>query len=145
MDEEARALVSRRKMAHDAATYAYEKKVGSKAALKTGKFGGPEVVTYNMVEPLLRQLKQNGKFGDDGRDHHAQILTNNERCKLAEWILACVDGHNPKDRVQVSSKIKEILRARHKYNSWQSASSSDSTRGAVRMASRSRRASPMSR
>ena len=140
MDEEARALVSRRKMAHDAATYAYEKKVGSKAALKTGKFGGPEVVTYNMVEPLLRQLKQNGKVGDDGRDHHAQILTNNERCKLAEWILACVDGHNPKDRVQVSSKIKEILRARHKYNSWQSASSSDSTRGAVRMASRSRRA-----
>ena len=27
-------------------------------------------------------------------------------------MLACVDGHNPKDRVQISSKIKEILRAR---------------------------------
>ena len=62
MDEEARALVSRRKLqpvklAHEAATYAYETKIGSKAALKTGKFGGPQVVTYNMVEPLLRQLK----------------------------------------------------------------------------------------
>ena len=67
-------------------------------------------------QPLLRQLKENGKFDDDDRDHHAQILTNNERRKLADWILACVDGHNPKDRVQVSSKIKEILRARHKYN-----------------------------
>ena len=31
-------------------------------------------------------------------------------------MLACVDGHNPKDRVQISSKIKEILRARHAYN-----------------------------
>ena len=86
MDAEARALVSRRKLAHDAATYAHENKIGSKAALKTGKFGGPDVVTYNMVEPLLRQLKQNGKFDDDGRDHHSQILTNNERHKLADWI-----------------------------------------------------------
>lgn len=116
MDEEARVLVSRRKLAHDAAVYAHEKKVGSKAALKTGKFGGSEVVTYNMVEPLLRQLKQNGKFDDDDRDHHAQILTNNERRKLANWILACVDGHNPKDRVQVSAKIRQILRTRHAYN-----------------------------
>ena len=44
-----------------------------------------------MVEPLLRELKAGGELDDD-RDHHHQILTNNERSKLAQWILACADG-----------------------------------------------------
>ena len=69
-----------------------------------------------MVEPLLRQLKANGKFDDDSRDHHNQVLTNNERRKLAEWILGCADGQDPKNRVQISSKVKELLRARHRSN-----------------------------
>ena len=115
LDAEAKALANRRKITREAAWYAHEKKIGSKAALKTGLFGDATVVTYNMVEPSLRQIKDTGKIADD-RDHHSQILTNNERRKLAEWILACTDGHKLKDRSQVSSKIKEMLRARHKFN-----------------------------
>ena len=32
-----------------------------------------------MVSPLLKQLKESGKFNDDDRDHAKQILTNTER------------------------------------------------------------------
>ena len=116
MDEEARALVARRKLAHDAAHWAFENKKGSWAACASGLFGDPKVVTRNMIEPLLRQLKATGTLADGDRDHHSQILTNTERRKLADWILACVDGHNPKDRTQVSAKIKQMLRARHASN-----------------------------
>ena len=69
---------------------------GSKAAVASGLFGTKETVTRNMIEPLIRELKSTGgKFLDD-RDHHNQVLTNNERIKLAEWILACGDGQKPK-------------------------------------------------
>ena len=47
------------------------------------------------------------------RDHAKQILTNDERHQLAQWILACADGQDPQDRTKVSAKIKELLLARH--------------------------------
>ena len=115
MDAEARRLKHRREMAAAAARWALENNKGSKAACNTGLFGDKTVVTYNMVEPLLRELKTNGKIADD-RDHHHQILTNKERRKLATWILACADGQDPKDRTQISTKVREILRARHAAN-----------------------------
>ena len=61
MDGEARALLSRRKLAHDAARWAYENGKGLKAACASGLFGDPKVVTRNMIErlsPLLRKLKE---------------------------------------------------------------------------------------
>ena len=88
LDTEARSLVERRKLAHDAARYAFENSCGSKAACKH-ICDDPKKLTYNRVQPLLKQLKQSGKFADDDRDHHSQILTNTERRKLAGWILAC--------------------------------------------------------
>ena len=115
-DEDAKTLFYRRKMAHDAARWAYDQKKGSKAAVKSGYFGDPETVTRNMIEPLIRELKSNaGKFLDD-RDHHNQVLTNSERVKLAQWILACADGQDPKDRVKVTLKVREMLRARNASN-----------------------------
>ena len=117
-DEDAKTLFYRRKMAHDAARWAYDQKKGSKAAVKSGYFGDPETVTRNMIEPLIRELKSNaGKFLDD-RDHHNQVLTNSERVKLAQWILACADGQDPKDRVKVTLKVREMLRARNASNRW---------------------------
>ena len=59
---------------HDAARYAFENSCGSKAACKH-ICDDPKKLTYNMVQPLLKQLKQSGKIADDDRDHHSQILT----------------------------------------------------------------------
>ena len=112
MDAEARALFKRRTDARAAAIWAHENDVGSRKACSSGKFGN---VTYNMVEPLLRELEQYGSIADD-RDHAKQILTNDERRKLAQWILACADGHNPKDRTQLSAKVRQMLKARHASN-----------------------------
>ena len=50
------------------------------------------------------------------RDHHKQVMTNTERMEVARWALLSADGQKPKDRVVVSSKIKMVLRARHKSN-----------------------------
>lgn len=50
------------------------------------------------------------------RDHHKQVMTNTERMEVARWALLSADGQKPKDRVMVSSKIKMVLRARHKSN-----------------------------
>ena len=50
------------------------------------------------------------------RDHLHQVLTNDERKKLATWILECADGYKPKHRTDVYVKMKEILRARHRQN-----------------------------
>ena len=72
-----------------------------------------------MVEPLLRELKAGGPPKtrvESPRDHPKQILTNEERRKLAAWILACAAGQKPKDRVEVSAKVKQMLRARHTSN-----------------------------
>ena len=114
-NEDARVLCERRKLVHAAARWAFDGGKGSKAAMKSGYFGVSPNVTRNMIEPLIRELKaNNGKFMAGGeRDHHAQILTNTERRKLAAWILQCADGQDPKDRTKVSTKIKEMLRARH--------------------------------
>ena len=101
-DLEAVKLAERRKQSHAAAVWAHANEKGSKAACKSGQFGD---VTYNMVEPLLRELKANGKISAE-RDHHHQILTNEERRKLAEWILSCADGQDPKDRTQISAKVR---------------------------------------
>ena len=122
-NEDARVLCERRKLVHAAARWAFDGGKGSKAAMKSGYFGVSPNVTRNMIEPLIRELKaNNGKFMAGGeRDHHAQILTNTERRKLAAWILQCADGQDPKDRTKVSTKIKEMLRARHldnKHRKW---------------------------
>jgi hypothetical protein len=104
LDAEARALAERRKLARDAARWAFEQKKGSKAACKHFYVEhniDAKTLTYNMVQPLLKQLKAGGKIEDD-RDHHNQILTDNERRKLANWILACADGQKPKNRVEIS-------------------------------------------
>ena len=58
LDHEARALCERRKFSHQAARWAFENKKGSRAACNSGLFGDPAVVTRNIVEPLLRQLKE---------------------------------------------------------------------------------------
>jgi hypothetical protein len=90
-DAAAQELAERRKFARAAAAWAFENNVGSKAALKEEQFKD-RGLTYNMVEPLLKELKAGGTKlrVDAARDHHCQVLTNNERVKLAEWILACV-------------------------------------------------------
>ena len=115
LDREARALCERRKFAHQAARWAFENEKGSRAACNSGLFGDPAIVTRNIVEPLLRQLKATGK-NEDHRDHKHQILTNVERQKLAAWILACADGQDPKDRTNISTKIRAMLKARHASN-----------------------------
>ena len=115
LNAEAIFLCEKRKQAHAAAHWALENGKGSRAACASGRFGDVKVVTRNVVEPLLRELKEHGKIADD-RDHHHQILSNIERRKLAEWVLACADGQHPKDRTKISAKLREILRARHKRN-----------------------------
>ena len=115
LNAEAVALCEKRKLAHAAAHWALKNGKGSRAACASGLFGDVKVVTRNVVEPLLRELKEHGKIADD-RDHHHQILSNIERRKLAGWVLACADGQDPKDRTKISAKLREILRARHKRN-----------------------------
>ena len=84
-------------MSHQAARWAFENEKGSRAACSSGLFGDPNVVTRNIIEPLIRQLKETGTI-EDHRDHQHQILANVERRKLAALILACADGQDPKDR-----------------------------------------------
>jgi hypothetical protein len=84
----------------------------------SGLFGDPKVVTRNIVEPLLRQLKETGKI-DDHRDHHHQILTNAERRKLSYPLLdSRVRGwrRNPRTARRFSVKVKQMLKARHASN-----------------------------
>jgi hypothetical protein len=100
-----------------AAQSAFENGVGAKAALKMDEFKD-QGLTYNMVHPLLVALKAAGKNvrAEAPRDHHNQVLTNAERLALAEWILACADGQQPKTRSQVSDKVREVLKTRHASN-----------------------------
>ena len=116
LDAAAKALVAKRKAAHDAARWCVENGKGAKAAVKSGLFGDAKVVTRNVIEPLRKQLTDTRKFNVDDRDHHNQILTNVEREKLATWILGCADGQKPKDRVAISLKVRELLKARHAAN-----------------------------
>ena len=110
-------------MSHQAARWAFENEKGSRAACSSGLFGDPDVVTRNIIEPLIRQLKATGKI-EDHWDHKKQILTNVERQKLAAWVLACADGQDPKDRTKISEKIKAMLKARHASNKKEKYSSS---------------------
>ena len=80
-DEQARALVEQRKLTREAAVWAFDHGVGSKAACKQEQFRG--MPTYTMVEPLRKKLQNAGSI-DVVRDHARQILTNVERCQLAE-------------------------------------------------------------
>lgn len=50
------------------------------------------------------------------RDHHNQIMTNDERLQLASWLLQCADGHMPKDRNEIAAKMRTMLRQRHAFN-----------------------------
>ena len=68
-DEEARVLCARWKNSAAAARGAHTNKVGSKAAFRSGFSGG---ATYNMVEPLLLELRASGNICDD-RDHHRKF------------------------------------------------------------------------
>ena len=74
-DTAAQELAERRKLARAAAAWAFESKVGSKTALKDEQFKD-RGLTYNMVEPLLKELKVGGKKQrvDAPRDHHSQVL-----------------------------------------------------------------------
>lgn len=116
-DEQARVLAERRKLARAAAQAAFENGVGAKAVLKSDQFK-ERGLTYNMVHPFLVELNGRGKNArlEAPRDHHKQILTNAERLALADWILACADGQQPKNRAQISTKIREVLLARHASN-----------------------------
>ena len=66
---------------------------GGKAAVKSGLFLG---VTRNMIDKRLGSGQRITL-----RDHHLQILTNDERKKLASWLLSCADGAKPKDRKDI--------------------------------------------
>ena len=58
----------RRKQSRAAAEWASENGVGARKACSSGKFGD---VTYNMVHPLLKELKDTGSIAAD-RDHAKQ-------------------------------------------------------------------------
>jgi hypothetical protein len=63
MDAEARALCERRRLAHEAARWAFDNGKGSRAACSHyhKKFGVDEKkLTYNMVEPLYKALRAPG-------------------------------------------------------------------------------------
>ena len=77
-DAKAKKLAERRKKSHDAAVWAHNAGKGSKAACKQEQFKG---ITYNMVEPLLRELKANGSIAAE-RDHHCQAA-GGRRAKAA--------------------------------------------------------------
>tara|TARA_B110000046_G_scaffold128325_1_gene134724 strand:+ start:965 stop:2272 length:1308 start_codon:yes stop_codon:yes gene_type:complete len=112
----ARALRKRREQAVAAARWAFEKGHGSKRAATGADSPFKDVgLTYNMIQPLLTELKLTGQICDI-RDHHNQILTNEERRHVAAWLLACADGQDPKDRSELSFKVRKILRARHAAN-----------------------------
>ena len=117
-DAAAQELAARRKLARECALWAHGKGVGVKQALKEDEWKD-RGLTRNMVQPLLTELKtgdvKNGRVYAP-RDHHSQILTNAERLELAEWMLACAAGQDPKDRTKISAKVKEMLRARHASN-----------------------------
>ena len=49
-------------------------------------------------KPMIRQYDEAQESLKGVRDHHSQILTNDERKKVAEWIIACAKGHKPKNR-----------------------------------------------
>ena len=116
LDAAAVALKKRRENIIEAARWAHENKRGSKAVCKAEDSPFKDAgLTHNMVEPHLRELRA-GRGIDYVRDHHNQILTNDERRKLAEWMLQCADGQDPKDRAKISAKVKEMLRARHASN-----------------------------
>ena len=117
-DAAAQELAALRRLSRECASWAFGKGVGTRSALKSDEWKG-RGLTRNMVEPLLAELKKGGAKNrrmDAPRDHHNQILTNAERVKLAEWILACAAGQEPKDRTKISAKVKEMLRARHSSN-----------------------------
>ena len=110
-------MAERRNNAHICAAWAFKNIVGRKAALRDDHFKDLGL-TRNMVQLLLTELKARGakERTDASRDHPKQILTEDERIKLAEWILACADGKCRTDRTAVSFKVRERLRARHTAN-----------------------------
>ena len=80
-DVEAKDRAERRRIAREAAVWAFNNKVGSKAALNTAAFKDTGV-TYNMAELLLNELKAGGQKQrmDAPRDHPKQVCTCWRRC-----------------------------------------------------------------
>ena len=109
--EAAAELAARRKRIREAAFWCIENGTGGAKAESSELFGD---VTRNEVNPMIKKIRAGKDI--DLRDHHLQIMTNKERLQVAEWILACADNQDPKDRTEVSVKIRQILRARHADN-----------------------------
>lgn len=84
---------------------------GAKAAVKTKKFPG---VSYNHVHPRLKGRRS--LPSSDPRSQPTQIMTDTERKQVAKWIMECADGGKPRYRVDITKKIKEILRYRKASN-----------------------------
>jgi len=93
-----------------AAAYVREKGVGVRAALATGHF---PAATKGKVE---WELRRNPSNDDSARDANTQVLTNAERLKLASWILARADAHDPQTRHQISVQVRRLLSERYKFN-----------------------------
>jgi hypothetical protein len=109
--ETAEKLAKRRERILEAARWCIETGKGGQAARSSGLIGD---VTRNEVNPMVKKLRLGKPV--HLRDHHSQILLNKERVQVAEWILACCDNQDPKDRTEVTEKIRQVLRARHADN-----------------------------
>ena len=103
-----RSKEAKRKRLEQAVQWCKDNGKGARAALRTGLFPG---VTKNQLHGRLQSSNTQVI-----RDHHLQVLTNDERCKLATWLMKCADGNCPKNRDEITSKMREMLRARNKDN-----------------------------
>jgi len=93
-----------------AAAHCRSHSVGVKAALATGHF--PEATRGKVAW----ELKRGTSDDDSPRDANQQLLTNAERLKLASWVLARADVHDPQNRHQISVKVRAVLAERHRFN-----------------------------
>ena len=107
---QAAARVAAKKQAAEAAAWCVENEKREFAAANSGLF---PLASRGKIRSALKALQTKSV---KVRDHHKQVMTNTERMEVARWALLSADGQKPKDRVMVSSKIKMVLRARHKSN-----------------------------
>ena len=95
---------------NEAAAWCVAEEKGEAAAANSGLF---PLASRGKIRGALNRL---GGAAEVIRDHHNQLMTNEERKQVARWALLSADGQKPKDRAKVSDKIKLVLRARHKDN-----------------------------
>lgn len=98
---------ARKILLNSAVQYCKDGPMRAKKAISTGLFPGPT------VSQLLTALKKSGSV--QMRDHPLQILLNDERKKLASWILECSDGGKDFSRSAISKKIV-MMKGRHADN-----------------------------